>query len=101
MFTKSLPLLLAILGLTVLMSQTVYGHDKAEGTIVQVKEGKLTFTSKGSDKKNTYDIAKEVTVSLDGKPAKTEDLKEGFTVALSLGEKHIIKSIVAQSKPKK
>lgn len=100
MFAKTLPLLLAIVCLTITMSQSVFGHDKAEGTFVQVKDGKLTLTSKGSDKKNTFDIAKDSTVSLDGKAAKLDDLKEGFTIVVMLGEKHVVTKIEALSKPK-
>ncbi len=100
MFTRSLPLLLAFVGLTVLMNQPAFGHDKAEGTFVQVKDGKLTLTTKGSDKKNSFDVAKDATVSLDGKAAKLEDLKEGFTIVVMLGAKHVVNKIEAQSKAK-
>jgi hypothetical protein len=99
MLAKSLPFLFAV-ALAVVWAQPAAAHDRAEGTFVQAKDGKLTLTTKNSDKKNTFDIGKDATISLDGKPAKLEDLKEGFSIAVALGEKHVITKIEAQSKPK-
>jgi hypothetical protein len=81
-------------------TQQAYAHDKAEGTLVEVKDGKLTLTAKGNGKKSTMNIGKEATVTLDGKPAKVVDLKAGFSVTLALGEEHVITKIEALSKPK-
>jgi hypothetical protein len=101
MFRKSLPVVfVALISVVAIVAQTALAHDKAEGTFVQAKEGKLTLTTKNSDKKNTFDIGKDATVTLDGKPAKLEDLKEGFAIAVALGEKHVVTKIEAQSKAK-
>jgi hypothetical protein len=97
---STLPVIVAFIALVALWAQPAFAHDKAEGTFVSVKDGKLTLTTKNSDKKNTFDIGKDATVSLDGKPAKIEDLKEGFSISVALGEKHVITKIEAQSKPK-
>ena len=39
-------------------------------------------------------------MTIDGKPAKLEDLKEGFHVVVALGEKHLVTKIEAHSKAK-
>jgi len=92
--------LVAIVAVVLVCSQPAFAHDKAEGTLASVKDGKLTLATKNSDKKNTFDLGKGATVSLDGKPAKLEDFKEGFTIAVSLGEKHVVTIIEAQTKAK-
>jgi hypothetical protein len=99
MLAKLLPIVVAI-AFTAIWTQTASAHDKAEGTFVSVKDGKLTLTTKNSEKRNTFDVGKEAKVSLDGKPAKVEDLKEGFAITVELGEKHVINKIEALSKPK-
>ncbi|MBI3468082.1 MAG: hypothetical protein HY000_34175 [Planctomycetes bacterium] len=100
MLSRSLPFLLATLVLALYAVEPALGHDKAEGTVVQAGEGKLTLAVKGNDKKHTLDVAKEATVTLDGKAAKLEDLKEGFHIVAMLGEKHVITKIDAHSKAK-
>jgi hypothetical protein len=47
----------------------------------------------GLDRKNARVILKPV--------GKLEDLKEGFTVVLGLGEKHVVKKTDAKTPPKK
>jgi hypothetical protein len=36
-------------------------------------------------------------VSLDGKPAKLDDLKAGFAISVALGEKHVVTKIEART----
>jgi hypothetical protein len=98
MLSRSLPFLLAMLALVLYAVEPAYAHDKAEGTVVKAGEGKLT--AKGKNQEHTHDVAKEATVTLDGKPAKLEDLKEGFHVVVMFGEKHVITKIEAHSKAK-
>jgi hypothetical protein len=43
-------------------------------------------------------VAKEASVTIDGKPAKLEDLKEGLHVTVALGAKHLATKIDAHSK---
>jgi len=99
MLAKSLPFVLVV-ALAIVWTRPSFAHDKAEGTFVQIKDGKLTLTTKNSEKKNTFDIGKDAAVSLDGKPAKLEDLKEGFSITVALGEKHVITKVEALSKSK-
>lgn len=101
MFSKSLPFFLVVVASLVLFAnQPAMAHDKAAGTVVEVKDGKLTFIPKGKEKSSSYEFAKEATVSVDGKAGKVGDLKNGFVVTMSLGEQHVIKSVVAVSKVK-
>ena len=101
MFIRPLPtLLLVVIALVAFWTQPAWAHDKAEGTFVSVKEGKLTLTTKNSDKKKTFDLGKDATVTLNGKPAKLEDLKEGMAITVALGEKHVVMKIEAQTKAK-
>lgn len=98
MLSRSLPFLLASLVLVLYAVEPAYAHEKAEGTVVKAGEGKLT--AKANDKEHTHDVAKDAIVTLDGKPAKLEDLKEGFHVVVMFGEKHVITKIDAHSKAK-
>lgn len=101
MFSKSIPFFLVVVASLVLFAnQPAMAHDKAEGTVVEAKEGKLTFVPKGKEKSSMYEFAKEATITVDGKSAKIGDLKKGFVVTMSLGEQHVIKSVVAVSKAK-
>jgi hypothetical protein len=99
MLSRSLPVLVAMLVLSLYAVEPAFAHDKAEGTVVKAGDGKLTAKGKGG-MEHTHDVAKQATVTLDGKPAKLEDLKEGFHVVVMFGEKHVITKIDAHSKPK-
>jgi hypothetical protein len=99
MLARSLPFVFAI-ALALTWAQFAFAHDKAEGTFVQVKDGKLTLTTKNSDKRNTFTVGKDATVSVDGKPGKLEDLKEGFAITVMFGDEHVVNKIEAKSKPK-
>ena len=95
MLSRWVPFLFAMATLVLYAVEPAYAHDKAEGTVVKVGEGKLTVS--GANRENTYDVAKEAAVTLDGKPAKLEDIKEGFHVVVALGAKHVVTKIEAHS----
>ena len=71
-----------------------------EGHVVKVAEGKLTMV--GADKKEaTHEVAKDAKITLDGKAAKLEDLKEHTMVKVTMKEvegKHTITKIEAETK---
>ena len=67
---------------------------------VNAAEGNITLHFKGADKPHTHDVAKDAKVTLDGKKAKLEDLKEDFTVKVTMDDKHVNTKIEAKSKDK-
>ena len=98
MFLRSAVVSLALLVLTLFAINPVAAHDSEEGTVVKAGEGKLILTAKGQEKQLTREVAKEATITLNGKAAKLEDLKPGIHVKLSLGAKHVVTKIEAVSK---
>ena len=84
MFSRSLLIFLATLALVLYTVTPVSAHEKEEGTVVKAGEGKLILTSKGKQRQNTREVAKDSVVTLDGKAAKLEDLKEGFHVVVAV-----------------
>ena len=102
MLTRSLSLLALDLAVAVLASRPLLAaDDKAhEAKVVKVGDGTITLTFKGDDKKHTHDVAKDAKISLDGKPAKLGDLKEGFHVKVTLDTKFVVTRIDAHSKNK-
>jgi hypothetical protein len=71
-----------------------------EATVVKAGDGKITLTFKGDEKKHTHDVHKEAKITLDGKDAKLESLKEGFAVKVTMDDKFAIHTIEAKSKDK-
>jgi hypothetical protein len=71
-----------------------------EAHVVKVADGKITLHFKGADKPHTHDVAKDATITLDGKKAKLEDLKEDFSAKVTMDDKHVITKIEAKSKDK-
>ena len=71
-----------------------------EGHVVKVAEGKLTMV--GADKKEaTHDVAKDAKITLDGKAAKLEDLKEHTMVKVTMKkveDKHTVTKIEAETR---
>jgi hypothetical protein len=98
MLSRCVPFLFAVLAVVLYAVEPAHAIEKAEGTVVKAGDGKLT--GRAGDKEHTHDVAKDAVVLLDGKPAKLEDLKEGFHVVVTFGEKHVITKIEAQSKSK-
>lgn len=69
-----------------------------EATVVKAGDGKITLTFKGDDKKHTHDVAKDAKITLDDKPAKLSELKEGFPVKVAWDDKFVVTRIEAKSK---
>ena len=101
MLSRILPLLLASVALVVVVGQTALAHEAThEGKVVKVESGKLTMT-RNADKKqqqHTMTVAASATITLDGKTAKLDDLKEGFHVKVTNDDKHVVTKIEAHSK---
>ena len=90
-----------ILSLAVVAVALVAADDKVhEAHVVKVADGKITLHFKGADKPHTHHVAKDAKVTLDGKKAKLEDLKEDFPVKVTMDDKHVITKIEARSKDK-
>ena len=93
---------LAALALAAFAAAPVTADDKPaihEGHVVKVAAGKLTMA--GKDKKeHTHDVARDARITLDGKPAKLEDLKPHSHVKVTMDDKHTITRIEAHSHDK-
>lgn len=57
-------------------------------------------TFHGDDKKHVHEFAKDAEITVDGKPAKLDELKEGFPVKVILNDKFVISLLDAKSKKK-
>ena len=88
--------LVALVGLPLLAAE-----EKAqEATVVKAGDGKIVLTFKGDETKHTHDVAEDAKITLDGKKAKLEELKEGFPVAVTMDDKFVVHKIDAKSKKK-
>lgn len=100
MKSKMLMLSTMALVLTLFIGQNAYADKVHEGHVVKAGDGKLTVHSKGSDKPHSHEVPKTAVITLDGKPAKLDDLKEGFHVKVTTDDKQVITKIDAHSKSK-
>ncbi len=102
MVKRCLPLFVAALALAVFVSQRVSAADDKvhEATVVKAGDGKITLTFKGDEKKHTHDVADDAKITLDGKKAKLEALKEGFSVKMTMDDKFVVHKIEAKSTDK-
>lgn len=101
MIDRLLALSLAVLALTVFTGRCALADDQEathEGTVVKAADGKLTMTIKGN--KHTHEVAKDAKITLDDKPAKLDDLKEGYHITVTTHGKHGVVKITAHSKAK-
>jgi hypothetical protein len=100
---RHLTSLIVILGLVCMAAwtATASAKDKThEGKVVKAGDGKLTMTLQDGKKQHTHDVAKNAKVTLDGKEAKLEDLKEGMSVTVTSNDTNMATVIEARS-PKK
>jgi len=107
---RVLPLLVAALTLALLASASAWAADKDkdgkekdkshEGLVVKAGDGMLTMTDKDGKKEHTHDVAKDATITCDGKKCKLEDLKKGYTVKVTLGEKNVATKLEAKKSDK-
>ena len=95
-------LVVVVVALVALAGQAARAEDDKvhEATVVKAGDGKITLTFKGDEKKHTHDVAKDAKITLDGKDAKLEDLKEGATVKATMDDKFVVHKIEAKSKAK-
>lgn len=95
-------LTLVILTLVALVgASSLSADDKMhEATVVKAGDGKITLTFHGDAKKHVHEVAKDAVITLDGKPAKLEELREGWPVKVMLNDKFVISMIDAKSKKK-
>ncbi len=102
MLHRILSLSFVALALTLFIGQAALAADKVhEGTVVKAGDGKLTMTDKkGSE--HSHVIPAEAIITLDGKECKLEELKEGFSVKVSIKEdEKTVTKIDASSKKKR
>jgi hypothetical protein len=77
---------LAVLALTVFINARALAQEEAqahEGKVVSVTGQKLVMTMKGETTEHTHTIAKDATITLDGKTATVEDLKPGMRIKVT------------------
>jgi hypothetical protein len=102
MFRHILPLFLvtAVIGVA---ARPAFAEEKShEGLVVSAAAGKLTMTMSDGSKKHSHEVGTDAKVTIDGKPAKLEDLKEGFHIKVTQDDKKMVTKIEASSmaKPK-
>lgn len=54
-----------------------------EGKVVKAAEGKLVMTDKDGKNEHSHFVAKDATITIDGKASKLEDLKPGHMVRVT------------------
>jgi hypothetical protein len=103
MLYRTLPLLVAALVLTLLVSSPALAADKThEGIVVKAGAAKLTMTDKDGGNKQTHNVASDAKITCDGKECKLEDLKEGCSVKVTTDDaKKVATKIEATSKKDK
>jgi hypothetical protein len=82
-------------------SANVSAQDKThEGKIVKAGDGKLTMTLKDGKKEHTHEVAKTAKITLDGKKAKLDDLKDGMPVTVTTNDSNVVTIIEARTAAK-
>lgn len=103
MMIRIFSLAVAVLGLTVFAAAPTVAEDKKEdrkevtkdgdtheGWVVKAGSKRLTMT--GKDKKeHSHDIGEDTEITLDGKKAKLEDLKEKTHIMVTMKDKKVTK----------
>ena len=104
MLSRILSLLVVAVALVALAGLPLRAADEkvhdAHVVKVIVAESQITLHFKGAEKPHTHDVAKDAKITVDGKKAKLEDLKEDFSVKVTMDDKHVITKIEAKSKDK-
>ncbi|MGE0607513.1 MAG: PRC-barrel domain-containing protein [Pirellulales bacterium] len=75
--------------------------DRHDGIVVSTKDGKLTMSDDDGSNQHSHNIGDGVKIVLDGKPASLKDLKAGFAVTVTMGDKkgqEIVTGIDARSR---
>jgi hypothetical protein len=102
MLSRILSLVVVALAVVALARPSLLAADEKahEATVVKAGDGKITLTFKGDDQKHTHDVAKDAKITLDGKKAKLEDLKESLPVKVTWDDNFVITKIEGKSKGK-
>jgi hypothetical protein len=97
---RSLALLLAALAIALFVSQPILADDTHQGTVVKAANGKLTMKHKDGGAEHSHTLAPDAKVTIDGKPAKLEDLKAGYSITVTTkpGDKTVATKIEAKTK---
>jgi hypothetical protein len=103
-------IVLCLLVASMLCSVTL-GADKKKskpksytGTLIKARENTVVFNTpgeNGADAHRIFYVNNDTTITLDGKPAKLNDLDTGMTVTVTAKTKNIASSVEATSPPKK
>jgi len=87
---RFLPALSVVLGLVFMAALAANATEQQpkshDGTVVKAIDGKLTMNLKGDKKDHTHIVSKTAKITVDGKAAKLEDLKEGMPVTVTLDD---------------
>jgi len=97
---RHLTSLIVVLGLVCMVTWTATASDQDkthEGIVVKAGDGKLTMTLAGGKNQHTHDVAKNAKITLDGKQAKLEELKEGMSVTVATNDSNVATAIEARS----
>jgi len=65
------------------VSVSLSAAEKHEGKVVEAAKGKLTMTDLDGKNKHTHQVADNAKITLDGKVAKLDELKSGYTVEVT------------------
>ena len=71
--------------------------EKHEGKVLETAKGKLTMTDMDGKNKHSHDVADNAKITLDGKAAKLDELKSGFTIEVTTNDKSVATAISAKS----
>lgn len=96
-YILSLAMVAAVLSL-IGTSTAIAADSSHEGTVVSAGAGKLTMTKTGETAQHSHDVGDDAKITLDGRPAKLEDLKAGFHVKVTLDANKAVASIEAKTK---
>jgi hypothetical protein len=100
LFAMGFAVLAVALFLTLPTMVIAADEDTHDGKIVSAGNGKLTMTDKEGKNEMSHNVGADVVITLDGKEAKLDDLKAGFSVKVTTkkGEKNVAIKIEATSK---
>jgi len=99
MLRRSVLLSLAAVAIVLFAMRPAFAEEKThEGMVVNAAQGKLTMTMEDGTKKHTHEVPATAKITVDGKPARLEDLKENFHIKVTTDENNVVKSIDARSK---
>jgi hypothetical protein len=83
---RTLSIGVAVLALAVFVNARVQANEETEtheGKVVSVTAQKLVMTMKGETTEHSHTLAKDVTITLDGKAATTDDIKPGMRIKVT------------------